>query len=241
MDERKMERENNPHNSISQRRRRRRRKKLLRKAVTVISVLTVVCIASVFLYRWIFGEKKIFSSFGTVDIVLDAGHGGKDAGANHGDLFEKDINLAVAKKTKDLLSEAGYKVKMTREDDAFVELSDRVEFANRRNAKVYVSIHCNSSEDGSGHGIETYYAESKEESSKTLAESIQSNIILETGAKDREVKTADYAVILGTDMPAALVEMGFFTDEQERTLLQSEEYQQKLAQGIADGILSIFP
>lgn len=237
-----MEREHIPHKSMSQRRRRRRRKQLLRKAVPVITFLSVFCITLVLLAVWTFWGDQLFPPiFSEVDIVLDAGHGGKDVGANHGDLLEKDINLAVANKTKDLLSEAGYKVKMTREDDTFVELSDRVQFANRRNAKVYVSIHCNSSEDGSGNGIETFYAESKEESSKSLAESIQSNTISKTGAKDREVKTADYTVILGTDMPAALVEMGFFTNEQERTLLRSEEYQQKLAQGIADGILSIFP
>lgn len=232
-----MERENISHNTINQRRRHRRRKKLLRKAVTVMAVLTVICITVVLLYRWIFGEKKIFSSFGTADIVLDAGHGGKDAGANHGDLYEKDINLAVAKKTKALLSEAGYKVKMTREDDTYAALSDRVAFANRRNAKVFVSIHCNSSEDGSGNGIETFYAESKNWNSEKLAESIQTNIVNATGAKDREVKTADYAVILGTDMSAALVEVGFLTDKNERTLLQNEDYQQKLAEGISEGIL----
>lgn len=202
-----------------------------------MAVLTVICITVVLLYRWIFGEKKIFSSFGTADIVLDAGHGGKDAGANHGDLYEKDINLAVAKKTKALLSEAGYKVKMTREDDTYAALSDRVTFANRRNAKVFVSIHCNSSEDGSGNGIETFYAESKNWNSEKLAESIQTNIVNATGAKDREVKTADYAVILGTDMSAALVEVGFLTDKNERTLLQNEDYQQKLAEGISEGIL----
>lgn len=202
-----------------------------------MAVLTVICITVVLLYRWIFGEKKIFSSFGTADIVLDAGHGGKDAGANHGDLYEKDINLAVAKKTKALLSEAGYKVKMTREDDTYAALSDRVAFANRRNAKVFVSIHCNSSEDGSGNGIETFYAESKNWNSEKLAESIQTNIVNATGAKDREVKTADYAVILGTDMSAALVEVGFLTDKNERTLLQNEDYQQKLAEGISEGIL----
>ena len=232
-----MERENISHNTINQRRRHRRRKKLLRKAVTVMAVLTVICITVVVQYRWIFGEKKIFSSFGTADIVLDAGHGGKDAGANHGDLYEKDINLAVAKKTKALLSEAGYKVKMTREDDTYAALSDRVAFANRRNAKVFVSIHCNSSEDGSGNGIETFYAESKNWNSEKLAESIQTNIVNATGAKDREVKTADYAVILGTDMSAALVEVGFLTDKNERTLLQNEDYQQKLAEGISEGIL----
>lgn len=232
-----MERENISHNTINQRRRHRRRKKLLRKAVTVMAVLTVICITVVLLYRWIFGEKKTFSSFGTADIVLDAGHGGKDAGANHGDLYEKDINLAVAKKTKALLSEAGYKVKMTREDDTYAALSDRVAFANQRNAKIFVSIHCNSSEDGSGNGIETFYAESKNWNSEKLAESIQTNIVNATGAKDREVKTADYAVILGTDMSAALVEVGFLTDKNERTLLQNEDYQQKLAEGISEGIL----
>lgn len=223
--------------TISSRRRRRRRKKLIRKIILLFFFLILISCTLMFLMIFVFRNNRFPVPFREVDIVLDAGHGGKDCGTNHKDLFEKDITLAIAEKTKNLLSEEGYKVSLTRESDKFVELADRALFANQRKAKIFVSLHCNSSEDGSGNGIETYYAEAKEEGSKALAESIQKSLIDATKARDREVKTADYAVILGTDMPAALVEVGFFTDEKERALLQTEEYQQKLAKGITEGII----
>lgn len=223
---------------INQRRKRRRRKKLLRKMVPLLFFLILTCCILILLTVFVFRQDKPLFPFGEVDIVLDAGHGGKDSGTNHKDLLEKDITLSIAEKTKDLLSESGYKVKLTRDDDKSMELSERVLFANQRKARIFVSIHCNSSEDGGGNGIETYYAESKEKNSKALAEFLQKSLIDATDARDREVKTANYTVILSTDMPAALIEVGFFTDEKERALLQTEEYQQKLAKGIAQGILN---
>lgn len=241
MDKREPGRDRIPQKTMKQRHKRRKRRRLLRLVARVVTLLCVLLLGVSFIIVIKPRFHDYFPSMlGNVDIVLDAGHGGKDAGANHDNILEKDITLEIAKKTNKILSEAGYKVKMTREKDSFIELADRIDFANKRKPRVYVSIHCNSSEDGNGNGIETFYAESKKENSQKLAESIQKNIVNATGAKDREVKTADYAVILRTDMSAALVEVGFLTDESERALLQKEDYQQKLAEGIAEGVLDFF-
>lgn len=171
-----------------------------------------------------------------VDIVLDPGHGGKDPGANIDDIVEKEITQSIAYKTKLLLEEAGYQVAVTREEDTFIDLSERADFANKRNAKVFVSIHCNSSEDGEGHGIETFYTDQKSDDSLFLAEYLQQCIIDHTDANDREIKTADYTVLIRTNMPSALVEVGFLTDYAERQLLMNDEYQGKIAEGIFQGV-----
>lgn len=229
--------------ALKKRRRRRKIKKLLRFVFVFLAVVLLISGLGRFLGNRLMtpamsSEMKLSWDFGTADIVLDAGHGGKDQGASGGDVIEKEITLAIAKKTEKYLKEAGYKVKMTRDDDTFVELEERAAFADRKEAKVFVSIHCNSSEDGEGNGIETFYAEHKGENSQKLAQSIQENVIVQTEARDREVKTADYTVIVRSTMPAALVETGFLSDSNERELLQQEDYQEKLAKGIADGIIS---
>lgn len=228
-----------------QRRRRRRKKKLLRFFVILILIAAALLLVALgrflgktFISPAMSSELKLPWTFGKADIVLDAGHGGKDQGASGGEAIEKEITLSIAKKTESILKENGYKVKMTRDNDTFVELEERAEYANRREAKVFVSIHCNSSESGEGKGIETYYTDQKDEHSQQLAQLIQEHVIVQTGARDREARTANYTVIVRTDMPAALVETGFLSDSSERELLQQEDYQDKLAKGIAEGIIA---
>lgn len=228
---------------MQEKRRRRRKKKLIRAMLIFVMVIVLafaavgICYLGKALLGNTTGEKlKLPWSFGSVDIVLDAGHGGKDQGASSGDVIEKDITLEITEKVNKILEEAEYKVGLVRDDDTFVDLHERADYANRKEAKVFVSIHCNSSED-EADGIETFYAESKAENSQGLAEIIQDRLVEQTGARDREVKTADYTVILETEMPAALVEVGFLSDSIERELLQQEDYQKKLAEGIAAGIL----
>lgn len=237
---------------MRRKRRRRRRRRILRRILTTLMTLfmaVVIIGLSLGLAKMILNREDGVSviskeihlpwsySLGTVDIVLDAGHGGKDQGTSSGEVLEKQINLQIAKKAQKILEKAGYKVGMVREDDTFVKLGERAEYANSKEAEVYVSIHCNSSESGEGDGIETYYAEEKTESSQKLAELVQKHVVLQTNARDREARTADYAVISKTEMPAALVEIGFLSDAEERALLQEEDYQEKIAAGIADGII----
>ena len=92
-------------------------------------------------------------------VVLDAGHGGKDYGAQgaHG-LHEKELNLHISKQVQEiLLSRYHYKVIMTRKDDTFIELKDRGKIANEHDADLFVSIHANAAKRKSAKGIETYY------------------------------------------------------------------------------------
>ena len=226
-------REKDYRRKMKAKKRKKRRVKLMRIAM-IMTLILLLGIVGALGYFAIGTVRQMF--FNKVDIVLDAGHGGEDPGAIRDDAIEKEITLEVAKKTKTILEESDYKVGMTRDTDRYIELGDRAKFANERKAKVFVSIHCNSSEDYSGKGIETYYTEQKGLEDEILAGMIQESLIEETDANDRGIKGANYTVIVRSDMPAVLVEVGFLTDAEENDLLQNEEYQRKLAKGIAEGI-----
>lgn len=179
-------------------------------------------------------------------VAIDAGHGGEDEGCSRNQVCEKDVNLRIAEIVGDLLREMGYQVLLIREGDEGLTLADRVALANSRKADIYVSIHQNACEEQSSDvsGIEVWYNEAKADGgSERLAKLIHKDVLLYTGAKDREVIADDSLVVIrDTDMPACLVETGFLSNRAERELLNSEEYQTKLAEGIVSGIdLYFFP
>ena len=171
-------------------------------------------------------------------IVIDPGHGGEDDGVTKEDILEKDINLVIAKMVQQKLTEAGYTVVMTRTGDETVSREDRVANANNLHADLFVSIHQNMmSSDSSVRGAETWFSEDSEKA-KELARDVQENLILQTDAKDRGIKSGQEMYITeNTQMPAVILECGFLSNEEECALLTSTEYQQKVAQGIADGII----
>ena len=167
-------RDNDYKRKIKTKKRKRLRRKLMRMAMILLLLLLfgITCILGCFVIESI---HQIF--FNQVDVVLDAGHGGKDPGANRDDAIEKEVTLEVAKMAKTLLEESDYKVGMTRDGDDYIELGNRSKIANERNAKVFVSIHCNSSEDDEGKGIETYYTEQKGLEDEIFAEMIQESLM----------------------------------------------------------------
>lgn len=170
-------------------------------------------------------------------VVLDPGHGGSADGAKYEGVAEKNINLAVARKLEALLRNKGYNVVMTRTDDSAVGLYDRADIANALNADIFVSLHSNASETNLEiQGIYTYcYPGSKQ--GAALAQSVQSAVSQITGAPDRGTPTANFVVLRETHMSAVLVEMGFMSTHDELMKLISDTYQDKLAHGIAEGIV----
>ena len=120
-------------------------------------------------------------------IVIDAGHGGKDPGALGKSCNEKDVNLAVALKFGAYISEnmPDVKVVYTRDKDRFVELNERAAIANRNNADLFVSIHCNATEKGKVSGVETFVmGESKNEANLNVAKAENAAILLEDNASE---------------------------------------------------------
>lgn len=171
-------------------------------------------------------------------VVLDAGHGGSDTGALYEGICEKDVNLAVAKKVEAILRSYGYRVVMTRTEDVYVNLYTRADIANEADADIFVSIHSNAAENNTDFtGIYTYYHPTSRRGAR-LAQAVQTPLCALTGAIDRGVENADFVVLRETEMCAVLVEMGFMTNSGELQRLITPSYQDKLAAGIVEGIVT---
>ena len=171
-------------------------------------------------------------------IVIDPGHGGGRTGAQYEGIAEKTINLSVSKKLQAILRGYGYNVVMTRTGDADVGLYERADIANAVEADLFVSLHSNAAPNYPDFsGIYTYYHPSSGRGAR-LAQAIQTPLTRLTGGIDRGIKSADFVVLRETEMCAVLVEMGFMTNHDELMNLIDDSYQDKLAQGIAEGIVT---
>ncbi|NLI90212.1 MAG: N-acetylmuramoyl-L-alanine amidase [Epulopiscium sp.] len=169
-------------------------------------------------------------------VHLDYGHGGHDPGAVGNGLKEKDIVLSVGNKVTAILKNHGVKVTHSRTTDVFVELRDRAQMANKAKADILASLHCNSYSDPNAQGVETFsYPGSG--AGKLLAKSVQDNIIKDKlYTKDRGIKTANFAVLRHTQMPACLVELGFISNKEDAAILKNK--QDELASAVAKGLLN---
>ena len=176
-------------------------------------------------------------------VYLDPGHGGTDEGCARGGVREKDLNLAIALLVRDQLKEKGYQVIMSREADTYVAKEARVEEANRSGVDIYISIHQNATEEGAGvNGMEEWYtADDDRTGSRRLAQLIRQQTLKSTEAAERELRgDADFYVTKNTSMPACLIETGFLSNKAERRKLSLANYQQRIADGIVQGISYYF-
>ncbi|EJU22593.1 N-acetylmuramoyl-L-alanine amidase [Peptoanaerobacter stomatis] len=172
-------------------------------------------------------------------ICIDPGHGGKDSGAVGNRLLEKDVVLNIAKILKAQLLEKGFNVCMTREDDTFIELKDRCIIANKAKADIFVSIHCNSAENKSAFGFEIYHTRGSIQGQKLCADiKLTINENKEIIRTDRGIKTANFTVLTGTNMPAVLIETAFISNIEDGKILKAK--QSEFATAICKGICSYF-
>lgn len=169
-------------------------------------------------------------------IFIDAGHGGKDSGAVNGNIFEKDIALKIALKLNETLKSRGFQTQLSRSADVFIELNERARKANNFGSDILVSVHLNSAANAQASGIETLVY-SYNGQNKKLGDDIQNALIAATNAKNRGVKERPELVVLNsTKMLAVLVECGFLCNVNEKNLLVTDAYQNKIADAITDGI-----
>ncbi|MBO4767662.1 MAG: N-acetylmuramoyl-L-alanine amidase [Lachnospiraceae bacterium] len=162
---------------------------------------------------------------------------------------EYELNLIVAKKLQSILLERGYRVIMVREThDVNLSNSERAEIANKAGADVFVRIHANANDNSDVNGAETLcqtknnpYNSALYPQSRKLSQSILDALCAECGCKKRHVVETDtMSGINWCKVPVTIVEMGFMTNEKEDRLMATEEYRDKLAKGIADGIDAYF-
>lgn len=178
-------------------------------------------------------------------VVIDAGHGGRTPGATKQGVKEKDIDLAIVLQLKEIFeeSDANIGVYFTRTDDSNPTFDQRAQLANKSNADLFISIHNNST--GSGRmsgtkGTQVMYSETSEESEK-LATLCLEEVTAALGSKNKGlVKGNSIYIIRTSEVPVALIEVGFMTNEEELELLRTEEYQRKAAEGVYNAILRAF-
>lgn len=178
-------------------------------------------------------------------VVIDPGHGSKASGTVHFNAIEKEINLKIVLKLKELLDTSDIKAYYTRTEDTNPSFEARANLANNVNADFFISIHNNGDTSASSSvGTEVLYNEKEEEStfgSKQLAQICQEEVVSELGTRDRGIISgSDIYIVRSSKVPVALVEVGFITNKTESANLKSESYQEKAAQGIYNAIVRAF-
>ncbi|MDP9018210.1 MAG: N-acetylmuramoyl-L-alanine amidase family protein [Candidatus Eremiobacteraeota bacterium] len=176
-------------------------------------------------------------------IVIDPGHGGSDPGALNGGLSEKSITLDISNRLRTILVARGWQVQMTRSTDADAygpnasdhdELQARVGVANQTGARLFVSVHVNSFVNATPHGTTTYFYKAED---LAFANAVHNRLVSAAlGTRDDGVIKNNFYVIVHTAMPAVLVETAFLSNPDDRAVLRSPEFLQKVAQAIADGV-----
>ena len=173
-------------------------------------------------------------------LILDAGHGGKDAGTSGNGLKEKDMALAVVKKTAEKLKGSGVQVYLTRDSDIYPENAARIGIANEI-ADALVTVHMNSG-PVSANGTEMLYKDYPGDdnfklTSKKLAAIMQKNVVAATGNNDRGLKLrTDLLILNQAKVPAIFAEIVFLTNPNDALKISQNAYQEKVAEGLANGI-----
>ncbi|MDP5273891.1 N-acetylmuramoyl-L-alanine amidase family protein [Chengkuizengella axinellae] len=173
-------------------------------------------------------------------IVIDPGHGGDDPGATGSvsSRVEKHFTLEFAQKLYDLLDEDPYfQPYMTRNDDVEIELDDRAAYANELGADAFLSIHGNIHEKLNISGTETYYWSDQ---SYDLAQTIHGYVVEAAGLPDRELREVKYRVLDKTDMPAALLEIGYLSTKHDEDLMLTDDFQNRVAESIVEALRDFY-
>lgn len=194
-----------------------------------------------------------FKSEGDRVIVIDAGHGGIDAGVvgRVTDVKESDINLAIAKQLKSYFSEAGFTVVMTRTSNGGLyglpnsgfkmrDMKKRKQIIEESSADMVISVHQNSCPLESRRGGQVFFNPDSE-CGKALADCIQSSLNnMEECVKKSSALAGDYYMLKCTENPSVIVECGFLTNGEDEKLLSSPDYQKSVAYAIFKGAVSYY-
>jgi N-acetylmuramoyl-L-alanine amidase len=192
-------------------------------------------------------------------VVIDAGHGGHDAGARGVYGYEKDFALKMAFSVKDSLEKKGFRVILTRSTDTFITLSGRVAIANATPRSIFLSLHFNSGgsaasgietfaltpqgsaaslERGGGYNANGLTGNSHDSANIALATAVHAMVISRFKFVDRGIKRAQWSVLTGCKRPGILFEGGFVTNGNECRLIASDTYRQSVSGAIADAVVN---
>lgn len=185
-------------------------------------------------------------------IVIDAGHGGVDAGVVgiKTQTKESDINLSISKKLKGYFVDAGFSVVMTRVSNGGLyglptngfkrrDMTKRKDIIENSGADMVISVHQNYCPISSRRGGQTFFNPDSE-NGKNLADCIQKELNSLCGIKNYDALAGDYFMLKCTQNPSVIVECGFLSNAEDEKLLISDEYQEKIAYSIFKGAVSFY-
>ncbi len=186
-------------------------------------------------------------------IVIDAGHGGIDAGVSGSGtgVKESDLNLAISMELKSVLEDMGFEVTMTRKTDSGLygttakgfkkrDMQKRKEIIEKADPALLVSIHQNFYPSKVTRGGQVFYSE-RNEGGMSLANGVQAalnDLYGELGVKARKAAKGEYFMLQCYPCPSVIVECGFLSNEKDEALLNTPSWREKLAGAIAQGIIS---
>lgn len=208
--------------------------------------LVVLPLFAAIVLLFAFRKKETTTNYKTekkYKVVIDAGHGGTDLGCKSvdGNVYEKDIDLAIAKAIKQLNNNKNIEIILTREDDHFDHVREKANFISSQNADLCVSIHCMDGEDYKANGTEIYVVSPERDNgfmneSKLLAQNV--NGFLKNDFTSRGIKTRKTGIwiLQATNCPIILVEAGFLSNKKDAAILQKVDKQELIATDILKGI-----
>lgn len=172
-------------------------------------------------------------------IMIDPGHGGNDSGAAGNGLQEKNLTLTIARHIRDMLVQEyqGVQVRMTRDSDVFVSLSQRAALANQWGANFFLSIHINA---GGGTGFESFIYQTRPSIAVSAQTTIHPQIVRTMAVADRGLKSGNFAVLRETNMPAILTENLFIDNATDAAKLRDANFLRTTARGHVNGLANAF-
>lgn len=230
---------------------------LKRKSVILYIIFFIIyLILIIFAFYNIDNYSAVNTEYNSLPvIVIDAGHGGEDGGAVANNVVEKNINLSISNKLRDIFISSGFNVKMTRSSDIMIndsgdtlrerkvsDMKNRLKLFNESENNIVISIHQNKFTQEEYKGSQVFYSTNNKESEK-LALSIKTSIkTLIQPDNEREIKPADRNIYLlyNSKTPSVIVECGFISNIEEAQLLKDSAYQNKIAFAIYSGFLDYY-
>ena len=216
--------------------------------LTVLFIVLYLCISTLLYAIVVKSNLELDGTLINKVIFIDAGHGGKDNGASVDGVMEDNINLNISEYLYESLLQEGAYVLMSRTNDYDLasmyqknrkreDLNNRVKYINKSQPDIFISIHLNTYPSNNVKGAQVFYQNN--DNSKMLAEYLQNTLNVFMNNK-RKVKRGDYFILNNTSSTGVLIECGFLSNDDERSKLNTSQYQQKLSNNIKKGIIDYF-
>lgn len=209
--------------------------------VSYVSRLLVLPLAAIVFFAFTLKVKNKSANLydgKTITVVIDAGHGGSDNGAQSADgVKEKDITLSIAKKIAEMNSNPHLEILLSRKDDVPLSLKDRVEFAKSNNADIFISLHVNAAENEQLNGFSVLTDKNNSDQNLLLSSALISELKKSYKTEDKiAVRDGGIWVIDKNVCPAALVQCGFMSNSGDLAFITNSVDQKKIAQNILNAI-----